>query len=83
MQNDNIEEGSVQNPEEEAPQCIEADEYNIQFGPKTMMALQHAVDSSFKLFWDGEISTFVDTERSSDNNKQFLNHLLEMRTRTE
>jgi hypothetical protein len=48
-----------------------------------MIALQHAVDTSFKLFWDGEISTFVDTEKSSDNNKQFLNHVLEMRMRTE
>ena len=48
-------------------------------GAVHMAALQYAVDSSFKLFWDGEISSFVDTERSSDNNKQFLNHILEMR----
>jgi len=82
-----VDEGSADNhlnPEEEnIPQCIEEDEYNIQFGPKTMQALTYAVDTSYKLFWDGEISAYVDTDRSSDNNKQFVNCILEMRARTE
>ena len=48
-----------------------------------MTAIGNAVEHSFKIFWDGSISPFVDTNKSSDNNKAFLNKLLEMRSNTE
>jgi hypothetical protein len=47
-----------------------------------MRSLKQAVNQSFKLFWDGSISMFQDTVLSSQNNKEILNTLLEMRTRT-
>jgi len=54
----------------------------LAYGPKTMRSLKQAVNQSFKLFWDGSISMFQDTVLSSQNNKEILNTLLEMRTRT-
>ena len=47
-----------------------------------MRNLKQAVNQSFKLFWDGSISMYQDTVLSSQNNKEVLNTLLEMRTRT-
>jgi len=37
-----------------------------------MDILSNAISRSYKLFWDGEISTYVDTAHSSENNKLFL-----------
>ena len=48
-----------------------------------MAAIGYAVEHSFKIFWDGSISPFIDTNKSSDNNKTFLHKLLEMRSNTE
>lgn len=42
-----------------------------------------AIETSFKIFWDGAISNYMDTNKSSENNKVFLNKLLEMRANTE
>jgi hypothetical protein len=62
---------------------IEEGDINIQYGPKTMEILYNAVNRSYKMFWDGEISTYVDTIHSSENNKLFLEKMLEMRVKTE
>jgi len=62
---------------------VEEGDINVQYGPKTMEILYNAVSRSYKLFWDGEISTYVDTAHSSENNKLFLQHLLEMRINTD
>lgn len=74
------EENQVQSPEEPGiaeSQCI------IAFGPKTVYALQEAIKLSFKMFWDGSVSMFFnDTILSSVNNKDVLNTLLDMRTKT-
>jgi hypothetical protein len=56
------------------------DEHLLQYGPKTLNSLCEAVESSFKIFWDGSISLYQDTAKSSTNNKVFLNALLEVRT---
>jgi hypothetical protein len=42
-----------------------------------------AVKCSFKLFWDGCITVYQETAKSSTNNKDFLNALLELRTETD
>lgn len=74
------EENQVQSPEEPSiaeSHCI------IAFGPKTVYALQEAIKLSFKMFWDGSVSMFFnDTILSCVNNKDVLNTLLEMRTKT-
>ena len=68
-------------PVQEGP-SIPEDNYVIGYGPKTITALQEAINSSFKLFWDGSISLFYDTFLSSCNNKDILKTLLEMRRKT-
>lgn len=68
-------------PEEEGP-SIPQDHYVLSFGPKTVKAIQDAVRLSFKLFWDGSISLFSDNVLASVNNKEVLNTLLDVRTRT-
>ena len=47
-----------------------------------MRNLKQAVNYSFKLFWDGSVSMFQDTVLSSQNNKEVLNTLLDMRTKS-
>ena len=42
----------------EEGQSAVADAYLLQYGPKTLAALQNAVRTSFKLFWDGSISIY-------------------------
>lgn len=54
----------------------------LAYGPKTMRNLKQAVNYSFKLFWDGSVSMFQDTVLSSQNNKEVLNTLLDMRTKS-
>lgn len=56
--------------------------YVLLLGPKTVKAIQRAVRLSFKLFWDGSVSLFKDTVLSSSNNKEVLNTLLDVRTRS-
>jgi len=63
-------------------QQIPDDYYLLGYGPKTIEALQQAVDCSFKLFWDGSVGMYIDTVISSRNNLDVLNSVLEMRTRT-
>jgi hypothetical protein len=48
-----------------------------------MEKLVGGVNNSFKIFWDGGVSNFTDTIKSADNNKVFLNTMLEMRAATE
>jgi len=62
---------------------IDPEEFTIQYGPKTMEKLVGGVNNSFKIFWDGGVSNFSDTIKSADNNKVFLNTMLEMRAATE
>lgn len=47
-----------------------------------MQMLYNAIDKSFKLLWDGSLSVFRETAKSSSTNKTFLLHLLEMRENT-
>lgn len=56
--------------------------YVLSYGPKTIGAIQDAIRTSFKLFWDGSVSMFQDTVLSSKNNKDVLNELLLMRRKT-
>jgi hypothetical protein len=63
--------------------ALVSDEYLLQYGPKTLAALQQAVRTSFKLFWDGSISMYQETTHSSTNNKDFLSTLLEVRTNSD
>lgn len=58
-------------------------DYVLQFGPKTVDAIVEAVNTNFKLFWDGSVSMFNDTAHSATNNKHFLKALFEMRELTE
>ena len=67
----------------EEPQSIDPEEYTLQYGPKTMDIICKAVDASYKIFWDGAISNYSETNKSAENNKAFLNKLLEMRANTE
>lgn len=62
---------------------MHGNEFALQYGPSTMSEIVQALDSSFKVFWDGSISLYKDTVFSSSNNKDFLNKLLDMRTKTE
>lgn len=62
---------------------LNPEEYLLGYGPKTLNALTNAVKTSFKVFWDGSISMYMDTALSSVNNKDFLNALLEIRTDTQ
>lgn len=48
-----------------------------------MAAIVDVINSSFKVFWDGAICLYTDTVRSSSNNRDFVNALLEMRTESE
>lgn len=57
--------------------------FMIMYGPKTVDYICQAINESFKLFWDGSISMYMDTVLSSKNNKDCLNTLLEMRQRTD
>lgn len=68
--------------EAQAEPCIPEDNWVIQLGPKTVFALQKAINLSFKLFWDGSVCMFKETVLSSANNKHVLNTLLELRTKT-
>ena len=34
------------------------EEHMLQYGPKTLSSLCDAVESSFKIFWDGSISLY-------------------------
>lgn len=65
-----------------AKPAMNAEHYLIQYGPKTMDALYYAINNSFKLLWDGSISMFRETTKSSSTNKHFLLNLLEMREST-
>lgn len=61
---------------------IPDDHYLLGYGPVTVQMLQKAIDSSFKLFWDGSVGMYIDTVIASRNNLDVLDTLLEMRTRT-
>jgi len=54
----------------------------LEFGEKTMVMLEQAIDNSFKLFWDGSISLFKQCVLASQNNKRFVQHLQDARTKT-
>jgi len=43
----------------------------------------NAIKCSFKLFWDGSISMYMDTALSSSNNKEVIKVLLELRRKTQ
>lgn len=45
--------------------------------------IEEAINHTFKLFWDGSISMYVDTFMSSVNNKDVVKTLLEARRRTQ
>lgn len=62
---------------------MHGNEFALQFGPQTMEEIQGALEHSFKFFWDGSVSLYKDTVFSSSNNKEFLNKLLEVRTKSE
>jgi len=64
-------------------EAMHGNEFALQYGPSTMAEITQALDGSFKVFWDGSISLYKDTVFSSSNNKDFLNKLLDMRTKTE
>lgn len=63
--------------------CLDPESYLLQYGPKTLHMLQEACKTTFKLFWDGSVSLFQETACSSQNNKDFLTTLLDVRTNTE
>ena len=67
---------------EEGPQGIPEDHYVLAYGPKTIKALQDAIKLSFKLFWDGSVCLFLDSILACANNKEVLNTLLDVRTKT-
>ena len=69
--------------EEETGPTINEDHYVIGYGPKTIEAIMSAVSQSFKLFWDGSVSMFMETALSSSNNKDVLKVLLELRRKTQ
>ena len=54
----------------------------LAYGPQTIEMICRAINESFKLFWDGSVSMYLDTNLSSRNNRDVLNTLLEMRTVT-
>merc|ERR1712084_51580 len=64
-------------------EAMHGNEFALQFGPQTMDEIQAALEHSFKFFWDGSISLYKDTVFSSSNNKEFLNKLLDVRTKSE
>jgi len=68
--------------EEVKEPCIPDENWVLQLGPKTVFAIQKAVRLSFKLFWDGSVCLFKDTVLSSSNNKEVLNTLLDLRTKS-
>lgn len=70
-----------QQPEEVFDQIPE-DHHVICYGPITIEYIQQAVSESFKLFWDGSVSLYLDTILSAKNNKDVLNTLLETRSQT-
>ena len=67
---------------EDGPQGIPEDHYVLAYGPKTIKALQDAIKLSFKLFWDGSVCLFLDSILACANNKEVLNTLLDVRTKT-
>jgi hypothetical protein len=75
--------GGVEEVDIDENMVIGDNQYILQYGPKTIDYIMKAIDQSFKLFWDGSISMNIDTVLSSKNNKDALNTLLEMRTRTD
>lgn len=62
---------------------IDPEDHTLQYGPKTMHVITEAVEHSYKIFWDGTVSPFIDTNKSCENNKIFLKKLLEIRQNTE
>lgn len=66
--NSNDEPSSPKEPEV----AIEAEEVVLQYGDKTIHALTTALESSYKIFWDGAISNYSETKCSSRNNMTFL-----------
>ena len=89
-QSANQTESGAKTPAEEPPAetkervvLLNPEEYLLGYGPKTLSALKNAIKTSFKVFWDGSISMYMDTALSSANNKDFLNALLEIRTDTQ
>jgi hypothetical protein len=70
--------------EEEVPagETIPEGHFLLGYGPKTIEMVQQAIDTSFKLFWDGSVGLYIDTVIASRNNQDVLNTVLEMRTRT-
>lgn len=80
------EEGTpAEQQEEEEPKgpSIPEGHTMLCYGPKTIELIQHAINGSFKLFWDGSVSLYIDNIISSKNNKDVLNTLLEMRNVTQ
>ena len=79
------EEGEAEVQEEEEPKdpSIPEGHTMLCYGPKTIELIQHAINGSFKLFWDGSVSLYIDNIISSKNNKDVLNTLLEMRNVTQ
>lgn len=58
---------------------MNTEDFVLQYGETTMSELGHLLKNSFKVFWDGSVSLYKDTAFSSTNNKDFLNHLLDIR----
>jgi len=54
----------------------------LDFGEETQAKVKEAIDSSFKLFWDGCLTFFPDCQIASSANKNFVKELLDMRDRT-
>lgn len=78
------EEGEAEQVEEAVAQdpAIPEGHYMLCYGPKTVELIQKALTGSFKLFWDGSVSLYMETALSAKNNKDVLNTLLEMRQAT-
>lgn len=66
-QAENAEEEEEDAPAEEEKNIPEG-HYLLGYGPKTIEMVQQAIDSSFKLFWDGSVGMYIDTVIASRNN---------------
>ena len=62
---DQMEMDDAMEEEEETGPTINESHYVLGYGPKTIEAVMQAVGQSFKLFWDGSISMFMETALSS------------------
>ncbi len=51
-------EDQINKQESEHVAIVTGEQYLLQYGPKTLAALQAAIKSTFKLFWDGSISMY-------------------------